>query len=375
MEEQEVMSLELRKVLVTGGTGFIGGRLVEKLVLEQGANVRVLVRDFSKASRIARFGVGMIHGEVVDYETMRQATEGCDVVFHCAFGNSGSPQKRRIATVKGTETAVRAAVEARVSRFVHVSTISVYGKASNGDLDETFERKMSGDPYGDAKLEAERLVFECHRKHGLPVTVVQPAIVYGPFAGTWTVGVIRELQRGPVVLVNEGNGLCNAVYVDDVVDAMLLAADKKEAVGEAFLISAEEPITWREFYRAYELMLGIDSIVSVPAQDIKGHNMRERLVKKRCAVGVYRLAKLIIPQTVLASVRNRVLGSRANWDSVEKFRKNSIRIPDSDRTSLFAARTRVRIDKAKRILGYQPQFDFKRGIELTRRWAAWANLL
>jgi len=84
------MTLRGKQVLVTGGTGFIGGRLVEKLVLECDAKVRVLVRNFAHSASIARFPLEIIQGDVTDTEAVRRAADGCDVIFHCAYGNSGT---------------------------------------------------------------------------------------------------------------------------------------------------------------------------------------------------------------------------------------------------------------------------------------------
>src|SRR5436305_15155746 len=111
----------------------------------------------------------------------------------------------------------------------------VYGQTTDGDLDETAPRRRFGNAYSDSKLEAEQIALSS----GLPVAVLQPTAVYGPYGGVWTEAVIRALKAGRQILVNGGDGLGNAVYVDDLVSAMLLAAVKVGVVREPFLISAE----------------------------------------------------------------------------------------------------------------------------------------
>ena len=391
------MSLHGKKVLVTGGTGFIGGRLVEKLVLECDAKVRVLVRNFTTAARIARFPLEMIQGDVTDTEAVRRAADGCDVIFHCAYGNTGTPEQQKAVTVGGTEAVAKAALATGVSRMVHVSTISVYGPTPDGDLDETAPRRRSGDLYADTKLEAEQFVFNYYRKHGLPVAIIQPTIVYGPFAGVWAVGPLNQLKSGHVVLVNGGDGLCNAVYVDDVVDAMLLAALEDKAVGEAFLVSGEIPVTWRDFYGAYEQMLGIQATISMSVDEIRARieqqeepkstigqvlrvlrekpNVRARLIQLPAVAKPYRLMRSLIPDSFWQRMKHRVLGDGAGSGSPNLLHEKPIHIPNEALIALFGSKTRVCISKAEQRLGYQPRFDFERGMVLTAKWAEWANLL
>jgi len=211
------------RVLVTGATGFIGGRLVERLVLEHGAEVRALVRNLAGAARLARFPSGsvtVLRGDVTNPADLERAADGCDLVFHCAYGTSGSQKHRSRVNTEGTRRVLAAAQAAGARRIVHLSTLMVYGATADGDLDETAPRQPFGNPYSDSKLEAERIVLSS----GLPVAVLQPTAVYGPYGGVWTETVLKALKAGRQILINGGDGLANPVYVDDLVSAMLLAA-------------------------------------------------------------------------------------------------------------------------------------------------------
>jgi nucleoside-diphosphate-sugar epimerase len=373
-------------VLVTGGSGFIGGRLIGRLATECGAKVRVLVRSFGGAARIARYPIEMVRGDITVVEAVDRAAAGCDVIFHCAYGRDGDRAARTRATVSGTDNVLAAARRQGTRRVVYTSTLAVYGTPTTPELDETAPRERTGDLYGDSKLDAEALAFQYWRTHGVPVSVVQPTVVYGPFGPTFTVTPLQQLRTGRIILINGGTGVCNAVYVDDVVSAMLLAAVRQEAIGEAFLISGPSPVTWAEFFGAYERMLGVQATVSLSVDEAMAHyhasqrgspslvtegvrllrtpEFRARLTATREGALIARLARAVLPSTV----RQRVTGrGAARATPIHPIRPARIR--------LFAAPTTVRADKARDLLGYSPAHDLNTGMVRTRSWAAWANLL
>jgi nucleoside-diphosphate-sugar epimerase len=387
------------EVLVTGGTGFLGGRLVEKLVLEHDARVRVLVRDFSRASRIARFPIRMIRGDITDLDAVEKAVDGCEFVFHCAYDFAGDVKHRRAVSVKGTENVAEASLNAGAARVVHVSTVSVYG-TPDGDLDETCPRNRSGEIYADTKLEAENLMLRHHHEHGLPVAIVQPTIIYGPFSRPWTIGIVNQLRNGPVALPADA-ALCNSVYIDDVVDGMILAALNDDAVGESFLISGHEPVSWIEFFGEYERILGTQSVVVLSADELEHLSVRRgnswhssALWRQWCRVLANPDVRIALVETPVvnwpyrlarrfASGRWTALRARyldqpgsspaptAGKGSNRPPQAGPIPLTDPSRLALYRAKTRVRIDKARRVLGYQPAFDFGRGMTLTEQFVKW----
>jgi nucleoside-diphosphate-sugar epimerase len=373
------------RILVTGATGFIGGRLVERLIVEEGAQVRALVRNFANVPRIARFPVDMVSGDLSTPDAIERAVAGCDFVIHCAYGTQGDDAAKRDATVNGTERVLAAALRNKVRRVVAVSTISVYGDTPDGDLDETAARQYSGAVYNDTKLDAEKVALGYCDK-GLSVSVIQPTVVYGPFASTWTAKPLTQLASGRVILVNGGSGLCNAVYVDDVVTALMLAATEPRAHAEAFLVSGDNPVTWREFYGTYEVMLGRKATVSLTAEEaLRLYQAQE---PKSLLSEVWRVGRRELGRRE-GVIRAR-LGSSAVGQSALKVADHLSLLPalpaasepaeppihpmPPAKISFAAARTRVRIDKARRLLGYAPAYSFARGMDLTGAWARWANL-
>jgi nucleoside-diphosphate-sugar epimerase len=380
-----------RRVLVTGASGFIGARLAERLVVECGAHVRVLVRTVGRAAPLSRLPVEIAVGDVRDPASLEPAVAGCDVLFHCAHGTDGSAHDRRAVNVDGARNLLAASLGAGVGRFVHTSTVVIYDLPASGELDERSPRGGAGDPYADAKRDAEEIVLG--HADRLPVTVVQPTVVYGPRAGVYGRDVLEELSATRIPLVNGGTGICNAVYVDDLVSAMLLAATSERAVGEAFLVSGPEHPTWAEFYGGFERMLGVRHTVPMAERDALAHwkrstrrawlvpealravrgdpDLRAELLSTREGALVRRVAERFLPQTFFAPERWVDRRRDANEPPAEPalaaFKPQVIRF--------LASTARVRIDKARELLGYRPVFGLADGLRLTEEWARWEGLL
>jgi nucleoside-diphosphate-sugar epimerase len=388
------MTLAGKTVLVTGGTGFVGGRLVEKLILEQQARVRVLVRNFSTASRIARFPLELVGGDMADMAAVQKVVQGCEVVFHCAHEGGLKKEQQKALTLQGTQNLGQASLQAGVSRFVHVSTFAVYGPTLDGNLTELSPWQPSNHSYIQAKRAAETLMLDWQQQKGLPVVVLQPTIVYGPFCKPWTLKPITDLKTGLVPLVNGGHGYCNGVYIDDVVEAMILAATQPDVLGETFLISGAEPVSWKTFYNAFEAALGVQATLEISEGELKLLERRRMSDKSFKA----RLLRLTQSRRVTKRV-NKVPPLRSSLKILEKYlsadqpalpaypRQNgsgghkeakqpdmSIHMPNETLLALYRSQTWARIDKAQKLLGYTPRFDFERGMDLTRQFIHWANL-
>jgi len=259
------MNLAQQKILVTGATGFIGSHLVERLRNEKQAAVRALVRNPAKAERLAKFGVELVPGDLADASAVERAVQGCAVVIHSAAQVSSVPSRETFeqSNVAGTENLLRAAVAAGVSRFVHISSIAVFGLATSGEVNDQSPRRHSGDSYCDTKLDAEEVVWRYRREGRMACVILRPSGVYGPGSTHWSVIPLKRIKKGKMFLVSGGQGMLNYVYIDNLVDAIILAAEDERAVGEAFLVN-DGATTWKEYFGAYARMAGKNGISSVP---------------------------------------------------------------------------------------------------------------
>lgn len=231
------------KAFVTGGTGFIGRRVVERL-RARGDEVVALVRTPSKAADLLANGVTLVEGDLSDERAIRQGMEGVDSVFHIgAIYKVGIPKSERPqlweANVEGTKRVFDAAAAAGVARIVYVSTGNVFGNTKGQVVDETYER--DGEEfvsyYDETKYRAHLIAKE-RIAAGAPIVIVQPGVVYGPGDHSEVGNVITRVSRGKLPAKALTDLGMNMVYVDDVADGVVLAHDKGRT-GEAYTIGGE----------------------------------------------------------------------------------------------------------------------------------------
>jgi nucleoside-diphosphate-sugar epimerase len=366
--------------------------LVEKLVLEEECQVRVLVRDFTKASRIAAYPVELVSGAITDRASVEAAIQGCDVVFHCAHDFNPDLGGQRQANVEGTRHISELCLQHEVSRLVYLSSIATYFPATVRELDEESPWPSTDDAYVLVKRDVEGLLRKLYEGEGLPVVWLQPTIVYGPFSRFFTLNPARRLQAGLVPLVNGGDGICNAVYVDDVVDSMTLAAVRPDVAGEAFVISGEEPVTWKTFYHALERAIGVQSTVEMPEAEVRAllrarqrrRRFSQRVMRRLRSPGTWsllgqlapvRAATKLVPNAVSTRVAERWLRTGGRKVVGMDGDARQLMLPSEAVLQAETNRAEARIEKAKTRLGYSPKFDLERGIEVTRRYLEWANLI
>jgi 2-alkyl-3-oxoalkanoate reductase len=244
------------KALVTGAPGFVGRTLVEKLLAGQ-HHVRGLVRTASRVEPLRRLGAELYYGDLRDMESLDRAVKGVDVVFHAAarVGVWGRPEGYYEANVIGTRNLLEAMRRAGVARLIHFSSVSVYGSRT-GLINETEPAERIGDPYGDTKIEAEALIRENTRRHGLAATVLRPSLIYGPYDYNYIPRTSRNILRGRMRIVGSGRNIAPLIYGEDLVDLAVRAAESVGAIGQTFNAAGIEPITWREFLSTLADLLG-----------------------------------------------------------------------------------------------------------------------
>jgi nucleoside-diphosphate-sugar epimerase len=325
------MEIQGLTALVTGASGFIGGRLVERLAKEEGVNVRAMVRNPKKTEQLKKFPVQIVEADLLDLASLREAIRGCDFVFHCAavVRETGSREEFFRTNVDGTQNILALSSETHIKRFIHFSSVAVYGLNPAGTTNEITPAQPCGNLYCDTKIAAEEAVWISYEKTNLPVIVIRPANVYGPRSNPWTVRPINLLNSGQMMLINGGTGICNCVFIDNLIDATLAATKRDQSVGQVYLISDGTGVTWKEFFGCYAQMAGKKNIRSVPAA-----------VANVIALGMEITSKLTRKPPKITREAVKFLTSQAYFD----------------------------IEKARMDLGYNPRFSLEEGMKITEHW-------
>jgi nucleoside-diphosphate-sugar epimerase len=317
------------KAFVTGGTGFIGERLVQRL-RDRGDDVVALVRSREKGKKLEAMGATLVEGDLSSSEAIHTGLEGADSVFHiAAIYKVGIPKSEHEAmydaNVRGTERVLDAAFQAGVGRIVYVSTVNVFGNTRGEIVDETYERPAGEylSYYDETKYLSHQVAKERIAK-GAPIVIVQPGGVYGPGDHSELGNVIDQTRSGKLrALPFAGLGM-NLVYVDDVADGILLAHDRGE-VGESYVLGGQIA-TMRDL---------VETVAGIAGR---------KPPRRELPSGVIKLAAPAGP------VVGKLMGFPPNFREL---------ISASDGVTYWA-----KDDKARRTLGYSPR-DLSSGLRQT----------
>jgi len=326
------------------------------------------VRNPGRAARLARLDVQVRQADLNESSDLEKILPEQDIVLNLAydFKRTGRENVFAFANLMSVSAAHG------IGRLVHVSSIVVYDDWPNGNITETSPTQATGSEYKNAKLEMERKLFGSAT---LDSAIIQPTIVYGPYSWLWTDQIADQLASGTVVLPDEGQGLCPAVYVDDVADAIILAAVTEGTRGERYIVSGEKPVTWRAFYEAYERALNVNALEFISAAALSGG--RESDSKLRSLISnplqlanwapvrrVLNAVEQSMGDEVIEKLRARVVALRGRGSRPKYF-------PNPSDLNLFQSKGHCSIDKASNELGYDPAFGFDRGSRLTADYLLW----
>lgn len=380
---------EASNYLITGGTGFIGTALINRLA-EEGHQITAPVRHYRNCASISRWeNVEMPRLNLLDYEAVKEATKGKDYIFHLAVAADGSDAY--VTNVNGTKNLVKAATENGVKGIVITSTMNVYGfpksLATNGVVDETWNNKKiipAGGNYGATKAVMQKWALDWAKKHPkMHLSIVNPTCVYGVDGKTYTTlpYVLRAANR--FSWINNGNGIANYVYIDNLLDAMLLALHTPIAHGENYLIN-DGYTTWEKFLSPL-LLDKVQNIPSLTSEELQkgSFNETQSLVSTaKNLLSSYEMMEIInrnpslkllkkIALTLTPNVKQKVYEHRentANFDTIMKPSEPSFN-PPVWLNNLFAdTPTKFSSQKAKEQLNWNPKIDFEEGMKLTINW-------
>ncbi|MFO7889645.1 MAG: NAD-dependent epimerase/dehydratase family protein [bacterium] len=321
------------KVFVTGANGFVGSALCRKL-LERGDTVLGLVRKTSDLSLLEGVTIQKIIGSLDNKDSYSQVLKDVEVVYHIAGAVSdwGSLEYFRNVNVEGTHKLIQAAVGKKVKRFVYVSSIVVHSHVDSCDLNEQSPQLDTPFPYVQTKREAERLVMSYHKEKKIEVTIVRPGDIYGPGDRVSLLKMTSLLEKGTMGYIGGGKTIGALTYVNNLADGLILAGTKKQAAGEAYIITDGKKISWREYFEALTKELNVPAprfslppVIAGIIANVLEFVYRVFHIKKRPPLTKYLVTHL-----------------RGDFH--------------------------FRIDKAKKMLGYKPSTDFKQAIKETAAW-------
>lgn len=323
-------------VLVTGATGFTGGRLARSL-RRAGVQVRALARPGSDTRALREIGVDLIEGQLTDESDVGRAVHGVETVFHIAAAYRAARHPDRHyhdVNVGGTRRVLEAARRAGVRRVVHCSTVGVHGDCKGRVADEEAPFRP-GDIYQQTKLEGESLAREAFAA-GLPGAIVRPGAIYGP-GDMRLLKLFRAVRNGTFRIFGPGTVRYHLVYIDDLIGGLLLCASHPAAVGQTFIIAGPRPMTLNELVAAVAGVVGV-------------RPPRTRLP----------LTPLLLAAGACEAVC-RPLG---------------IEPPLHRRRADFFVKDRAFCtDKARRVLGYEPAVSPEEGLMRTAEWYRASGLL
>ncbi|MBB2947729.1 nucleoside-diphosphate-sugar epimerase [Actinoplanes lutulentus] len=306
------------RVFITGASGFIGQALAARLRAE----------GHTVSGVDLRASAGVVAGDISAGGAWQPAT--ADLFIHTAavVSNGVGLAGQWKVNVRGTRNALDAAVRSGATRFVHFSSIRAFSDLGFPDgVTESHPVRPDGNPYVDTKIASEQVALQAHAAGEIDVTIIRPGDVYGPGSRPWTLMPLELIRKNQFLLPARGNGIFSPVYIDDLVSGVLLArAD--DAAGQIFTLTGGAGVTCREFFAHYYRMLGKRSPLCLPTP---------------AAVAV-------------AAAAGRAFGLAGPTEF------NAISMRYFARTGTYS------IEKARRVLGYEPKVDLPEGMSRTERW-------
>jgi len=298
-----------------------------------------LARATSDASSLERLGVERIVGDVRDKASFAGAIRGADVVFHLAaiFREASRPEEDyRAVNVDGTRNVVEAAAEGKARRFVHCSTVGVYGDTGSSPVDETAPLKSMDDSYNRTKLAGETLARDLFAKLGLPGTIVRPSAGYGPGELRY-LKLYKGIAKGRFLMIGSGETLQNLAYVDDLCEGLVAAGTRPEGAGEAFILAGAENVT-------------LDQLVGKIAAAVGAAPPRMRIPAWPVMTAGAICEALCRPLGIEPPLHRR-------------------------RVQFFTVNRAFDIGKARRLLGWEPKVLLDDGVRRTAEWYRASGLL
>jgi nucleoside-diphosphate-sugar epimerase len=275
----------MNPITVIGAGGFVGSRLIEALILDDTRDICAVGRTPVSLARLCRFG-SAVNLEIADAQNEKavlQAIKNSSIVVNLV---SGDPA----CIIKSTRAIYNACIQSKVKRLIHLSSAVVYGQVESPEIDDDSPpMKKHWMPYARAKANAEQFLREVINSNPIEITVLRPGIVWGP-RSRWSLNAALDLINNTAYLVGDGLGVCNTIYIDNLVSCIQTCCKHNSNTSGFFNVSDDEFVTWLDFYEslADHLNYDISKIPRVPPdrfsrslytrfQDLTAHPLYSRL--------------------------------------------------------------------------------------------------
>jgi 2-alkyl-3-oxoalkanoate reductase len=356
------------KIAIIGASGFVGLRLVERLHLEGKAEVVPIVHAFRSLAVLARFSLPWRVTDPTDADRLAEALKGCDAVVHAALADAGQ-------IVSMAEALYPAAQKAGVKRIVALSSSAVHTlMPAAGTTDESAPIVKQKSEYNVAKARAELILNRARASGSVELVQLRPSIIHGP-RSRLVADIAGQLQLGSAWLVGDGSAICNAIAVDNLIDAIWLALTKPEADRQTFLVNDGETVTWRDFYASIASAIGTDlsrvhSITPPEFPDSPSQKLA-RLAAKKSAMAVMPAIPRVVKR--LAKAAAAALPEPSMADAWRLPAASAPKISE-EMCQLQSCQWRFPIAKAERLLGYTPALTFNDAMQRTAAWLKFTGI-
>ncbi|MFQ3577447.1 MAG: NAD-dependent epimerase/dehydratase family protein [Verrucomicrobiia bacterium] len=358
-----------RRVAILGASGFIGGRLCQ-VALEcwEGRDLVPIVRRATGLANLARLPVKWRRADAFDPASLISAFEGCEVVVDALMPGLTGIDKAALNVAQAAE-------KAGVRRLIYLSSQTVFGpEPAQGTDERTPLPSRCKDPYSNGKIRAERALRRFAAKSDLEIIILRPGIVYGP-GSRWISTLADRFERGEGWVVRSGEGICNAIYVDNLVHAIGLAMDSPPLVenGRAYFVNDAEPLTWRDYCApiAAACGVGIDTLPDAPAAT-RGSALDAALaMRSRIFV---RMMLPLLPARLKRAVRSGLaVWSEVPSDEPGLYETRPSRLEggidsDPELAALQCCRWRFPTECSRKDLGFQAPIPFAEGMARSLEW-------
>ena len=305
------------KCLVTGAAGFIGSALVKRLFME-GYEVKALLHKTKPTTYEKK--AEYVYGDITEIESIKPFFKDVDFVFHCAAMVKDYGPKKLFYKInlEGTKNLVKISEDFKIKKFIFLSHIR-------------YESEKNINYYSYTKALAEQYIIEKYKKNNFPAIIIRPGNVYGPGATTWVLRPLKSIRENKILLIDHGNGIFLHTYIDNILDAIIIALKNPKALGEIIDVTdGDNDTTWGEYFNTIAKIAGKPYI--------------KRNISRKTALFI---SKLMILLNKLFKIEP--------WVTPMAVR-------------VLTNQHKVSIEKAKNLLDYNPKIDFQEGIKRVEIW-------